>query len=84
MEAVERALTPRTRAIVPVDVNGRGADYRALEPFCRKHGLVLVCDAAEALGLALCRQAARQLRRRRLLLVLGQQDAHHAARAAWW
>ena len=50
IEAVERALTPRTRAVVPVDVNGRGADYRVLEPFCRKHGLVLVCDAAEALG----------------------------------
>ncbi len=50
LAAVERALTPRTRAIVTVDVNGRGADYRVLEPFCRKRGLVLVCDAAEALG----------------------------------
>jgi perosamine synthetase len=50
VEAVERALTERTRAIVTVDVNGRGADYRALEPFCRERGLVLVCDAAEALG----------------------------------
>jgi perosamine synthetase len=52
VEAVERALTPRTRAIVTVDVNGRGADYRELEPFCRKRGLVLVCDSAEALGSA--------------------------------
>jgi perosamine synthetase len=52
IEAVERALTPRTRAVVTVDVNGRGADYRELEPFCRKRGLVLVCDAAEALGSA--------------------------------
>jgi perosamine synthetase len=52
MDAVEAAITPRTRAIVPVDVNGRGADYRRLEPFCRRHDLVLVCDAAEALGSA--------------------------------
>jgi perosamine synthetase len=50
IDAVEQALTERTRAIVTVDVNGRGADYRTLEPFCRKRGLVLVCDSAEALG----------------------------------
>jgi perosamine synthetase len=50
IEAVERALTPKTRAVVTVDVNGRGADYRVLESFCRKRGLVLVCDSAEALG----------------------------------
>jgi perosamine synthetase len=49
-EAVEQLVTPRTRAVVPVDVNGRGANYRRLEPFCRKHGLALICDAAEAFG----------------------------------
>ena len=48
--AVEAAITPRTRAIVPVDVNGRGADYVALERICRERGLVMVCDAAEAFG----------------------------------
>lgn len=48
--AAEAAIGPRTRAIVPVDVNGRGADYGALEALCRKHGLRLVCDAAEALA----------------------------------
>ena len=49
-QAVEAAITPRTRAVVPVDVNGRGADYVALERICRDRGLVMVCDAAEALG----------------------------------
>lgn len=49
-EKVEAAITPRTKAIVPVDVNGRGADYRFLEAFCRQKGLRLVCDTAEALG----------------------------------
>jgi perosamine synthetase len=49
-DAVEAAIGPRTRALVTVDVNGRGADYGRLEPICRKAGLVLICDAAEALG----------------------------------
>lgn len=48
--AAEAAIGPKTRAIVPVDVNGRGADYGALEALCRRHGLKLVCDAAEALA----------------------------------
>jgi len=48
--AVEAAITSRTRAVVPVDVNGRGADYGQLERICRERGLVMVCDAAEALG----------------------------------
>jgi len=46
----EAAIGPKTRAIVPVDVNGRGADYPAIEALCAKHGLKLVCDAAEAFG----------------------------------
>lgn len=49
---LEAALTPRTRAVVPVDVNGRGADYVFLEDFCRRHDLKLIADAAEALGSA--------------------------------
>jgi perosamine synthetase len=44
------AIGPRTKAIVPVDVNGRGADYDALERLCVERGLKLVCDAAEAFG----------------------------------
>jgi len=46
----EAAIGSRTRAIVPVDVNGRGADYPAIEALCARHGLKLVCDAAEAFG----------------------------------
>jgi perosamine synthetase len=48
--AVEAAIGPRTRALVTVDVNGRGADYARLEPLCRDKGLILICDAAEGLG----------------------------------
>lgn len=46
------AIGPNTKAIVPVDVNGRGADYGALSTLCAEHGLRLVCDAAEGLGSA--------------------------------
>ncbi|HEY5167228.1 MAG TPA: aminotransferase class I/II-fold pyridoxal phosphate-dependent enzyme, partial [Pseudolabrys sp.] len=49
-DAVEAAIGSRTRALVTVDVNGRGADYLRLEQICRKAGVVLICDAAEALG----------------------------------
>lgn len=49
-DAVEAAIGPRTRALVTVDVNGRGNDYVRLEAICKKAGIVLICDAAEALG----------------------------------
>lgn len=49
-KAIESAITPRTKAVISVDVNGRGANYQFLEPFCSEFGLSLVCDAAEAFG----------------------------------
>ncbi|MBF0283418.1 MAG: DegT/DnrJ/EryC1/StrS family aminotransferase [Magnetococcales bacterium] len=49
-ERAEAAITRRTRALLPVDVNGRGADYVALEEIARRHGLALVSDACEGLG----------------------------------
>ena len=49
-DAVRAAIGSRTRALVTVDVNGRGADYTRLEAICRERDLVLICDAAEGLG----------------------------------
>jgi len=49
-ERVAAAVTNRTKAIVPVDVNGRGADYEALLAICSANDLAMVCDSAEALG----------------------------------
>src|SRR5262249_23728624 len=45
-----KAVGPRTRAIVPVDVNGRGADYNPLESLAQEKGLKIIADSAEALG----------------------------------
>lgn len=47
---VREAISPQTKAVIAVDVNGRGADYNALEAICKEFGLFLVCDSAEALG----------------------------------
>ena len=49
-EAVERAITPRTRAVVPVHVSGRSADMPALLSIASRRGLHVVEDAAEAFG----------------------------------
>jgi dTDP-4-amino-4,6-dideoxygalactose transaminase len=47
---VERAVTRRTRAIVPVHIAGLPSHTRALGRLARKHRLWLIDDAAHALG----------------------------------
>jgi len=44
----EGKLTPRV--VMPVDLFGQAADYRALEPICRREGLKMLCDAAQGFG----------------------------------
>ena len=48
-QAVEAAITPRTRAIMPVHYAGLAADMPAILAIARKHGLKVVEDAAHAL-----------------------------------
>jgi dTDP-4-amino-4,6-dideoxygalactose transaminase len=47
---VERAITSRTRAIVPVYLYGQVATMDALGELARARGLVIVADAAQAVG----------------------------------
>lgn len=49
-QAMRRAITPRTRAVVPVHVSGRGGTLEQVLAVAREHGLLVVEDAAEALG----------------------------------
>jgi len=49
-DALERAITPRTKAIVPVHVSGRGADVRSILAIASPRGIAVIEDAAEALG----------------------------------
>ncbi len=46
----EAAITPRTKAILPVHIFGYPADMPAFERIAQKHGLAIVEDACEALG----------------------------------
>jgi len=48
--AAEAAITPRTKAILPVHIFGYPADMPAFERTARKYGLAIVEDACEALG----------------------------------
>lgn len=56
--SVERAITPRTRAILVVHTFGVPADMDALQMIARLHGLVLIEDACEAMGACFGSQAA--------------------------
>lgn len=48
--SVERVLTPRTKALIPVHLYGHPADMDPLAEIASEHGLVIVEDAAEAHG----------------------------------
>ncbi|MBI4333105.1 MAG: DegT/DnrJ/EryC1/StrS family aminotransferase [Chloroflexi bacterium] len=50
MDQVERAVTPRTKAIIPVHLNGRLCDMERLMKLAAKHHLIVIEDAAQALG----------------------------------
>jgi len=50
--AIERALTPRTRAIMPVHLTGRVCRMGAIMDIARKHKLIVIEDAAQAIGSA--------------------------------
>jgi dTDP-4-amino-4,6-dideoxygalactose transaminase len=48
--AVEAAITGRTRAVVPVHLYGHPADVDGIVAVCRRHGLAMVEDCAQSFG----------------------------------
>jgi dTDP-4-amino-4,6-dideoxygalactose transaminase len=48
-DAVEAAITPRTRAVIAVHLYGQLADMRRLRAICDRHGIALIEDAAHAI-----------------------------------
>jgi perosamine synthetase len=49
-ESCEACITPRTKAVIPVDLYGNVPDVDALRAVARRHRLAVVEDAAEAIG----------------------------------
>jgi len=47
---VKREGKLKPRVVMPVDLFGQAADYRALEPICQREGLKMLCDAAQGFG----------------------------------
>lgn len=52
-EAIEAAITPQTKAIMPVHLYGHPANMPAIAAVAQKHGLKLIEDAAQAHGAAI-------------------------------
>lgn len=50
MDCLQRAITPHTRAVMPVHLNGRVCEMDSLMALAREHHLAVVEDAAQALG----------------------------------
>jgi len=49
-KAVEAAITPKTKCVMPVHMCGSMADLKTLKAICEKHNLILLEDACQALG----------------------------------
>lgn len=47
---IEKAITPKTKAIVPVHLFGQGADMNAIMDIAKRHNLFIIEDTAQALG----------------------------------
>lgn len=50
IEAIEKAITPKTKAIVPVHLFGQCANMEAIMEMAKKHNLYVIEDTAQAIG----------------------------------
>lgn len=50
LKLMEEAITPRTKAIIPVNLFGQMPDYTAINAIAAKHGIAVIEDAAQSFG----------------------------------
>lgn len=48
--AIEKAITPRTKAVIPVHLFGQPANMAAIADLCKRHNLLLIEDCAQSFG----------------------------------
>jgi perosamine synthetase len=49
-ESIERAITPKTKAVIVVDLFGNMPDWDGIKAVCDRRNVIMIEDAAEALG----------------------------------
>jgi dTDP-4-amino-4,6-dideoxygalactose transaminase len=79
-QQVEEAITPQTKAILPTQLNGRTCDMDALQSIAQKHGLLIIEDAAQALGSKFKDRCAGNIRLGGLYQLLPREDARMSRR----
>jgi len=47
---IEEAITPNTKAILPINLYGQAADYSKIQTIAKKHKLLIIEDAAQSVG----------------------------------
>lgn len=50
---IEAAITPRTKAVIPVHLFGQPADLASIQDICTRHKLILIEDCAQSFGAAI-------------------------------
>ena len=50
VDRIESAITPRTKALLPVSLFGQMPDYDAINAIAAKHGITVIEDAAQSFG----------------------------------
>ena len=70
---IEKAITPRTRAIICVHVGGMACDMDAIMGVAKSHNLIVIEDAAHAHGSEFQRPQSRRDRAHRVVLVSVEQ-----------